>query len=98
MTPPQGVRAFLKPFGTRSQLINVLRVSGITATVPKINTWVKADELPDHVYETLRLLIVEDAQTEVASGFVEVYFKGVPIGQLYLHRNITLLIRRNRKK
>lgn len=97
ITPEGGVKAFLRKFGTPTQTLNTCMSMGISINRAQISKWKIEDQMPSHIYESLRLLVVEETFTQIGSGYIEFYLDGEPLGQFYLHRRITAVIRKKRK-
>lgn len=95
MTPENGVKAFLKRFGGMSHVVSAANSMGFRLNLPTLRKWVRQNEMPEHYYQALSTLVTRD-ETQIAKGFVEIYFKGKPLGKLYLTKDITMIIRKKR--
>lgn len=98
ITPPEGARAFVKKFGSRKHLISAAASMGLRISTAAITHWCENDSIPDHIYSALRTIMVEDNLSIALGGHIEFYVSGQSIGKFYLHKDVSAVIRKQRKK
>lgn len=97
LTPEIGVKALIRRFGGAKHVCAAINAMGFRLNLPTVRKWVREDSIPEHYYQALSSLLVNE-KTSVNRGYLEFYFKGVPIGKLYLQKDITVVTRGKTKE
>lgn len=96
--PSEGAEAFLHKFGSRKDIIDILKAMGINSSPQLITNW-KRFGIPKRAFDALNLMVENEEKLNLLThkGYLEVYYKGIAIGQFHLAKDVQLVINRPRQ-